>query len=874
MIIRKSIALIVIIFLLGIQVSPVYAQAAQNENDRVEQLLNKMTLDEKLSLIEGAVDTESVRQYQAGYLYAIPSLGIPSLKLTDGPPGVVTRHNSTGMTATMGVAATFSRPDAYANGVVIAQDARALGQDVVLEPFINIYRDPTWGRGFNTFGEDPFLTGQTGAAEIKGIQSQGIMAQAKHYIAYEDANNVRVDERTLHEIYLPPFVDAVKAGVASIMSSYNMVNGYYASDNAHNLIDILRNELGFKGWVDSDWGANHATTFFNAGLDMEMPGGINFSFLHSYFSKNEMKKALADGTIQESAIDNAVRHILNEYNRFGFLDGKSKHNVTPEPVDADARVVLKTGEDAATLLKDENSILPLSSAQLHSLVLIGPGAGQTIATAGGGEKSAGIASRQIGTYQVLLKEEKNNGGAHIAYEAGIDMNGTPVPASAFSHDGKKGLMRTDTVTSKSDVESQINNTSSNGNALAPGSNYKWTGTLKVPSTGSYWLNVQSLGSTATLVLDGKTIGCSGCGFFGMGPRYGTVHPGDYGVLPTTDGLNNHRFKVDLKAGSHTLSLKEEADVSGNPVQVRLNWVTPEQAKDNMESAIHAARRSSTAIVFAWSTADLSKPLPEEQDSLIEAVAGVNPNTIVVLNNSNPLAMPWLNQVKAVLEMWYPGDEGGYATANVLLGKVDPAGRLPFTWPEHLSQGPANQPDTHPERTSEGVDSTGKLCSVHARPFSTSASTCLTTYSEGIFVGYRFYDQYNETPLFPFGYGLSYTTFRYSNLDVSHGDDGDLNVSFEITNTGKLDGDEVPQVYLGPPDNTPDGVPFALKALAAYDRVVISAGKSVNVKLQIPHRQLQYWSTVSGWTTAKGTRAVYVGSSERNIQLSDKIDINE
>ncbi|HEY5464181.1 MAG TPA: glycoside hydrolase family 3 C-terminal domain-containing protein [Hanamia sp.] len=531
---------------------------------------------------------------------------------------------------------------------------------------------------------------------------------------------------------------------------------------------------------------------------------------------------------------------------------------------------MKTGEDAATLLRNEDNILPLTGSQLHSLVLIGPGAGQTIATAGGGEKSAGIASRQIGTYQVLLKDEKDHRDTHITYKVGIDLTGTPIPASAFSHDGQKGLLRTDTITNQSAIVSQINNTSSKGNALGVGSSYKWTGTLTVPTTGSYWLNIQSLGTTATLSLDGKKIGCSGCSFFGPAPRYGNVHPADDGVLPTQDGLNNKRIQLDLTAGPHALSVADVADVSGNPVQIRLNWVTPEKAKANMEEAINEARHASTAIVFAWSTGDLSHPLPEEQDSLIEAVASVNPNTIVVLNNSNPLAMPWLQKTRAVLVMWYPGDEGGYATANVLLGKVNPAGRLPFTWPANLNQGPANQPDLHPERTSAGVDSSGKLCSTGGGgPF--SSPKCITTYSEGIFVGYRYYDKYNETPLFPFGYGLSYTKFQYSNLNVSHEDEGGLTISFDITNTGKVDGDEVPQVYLGAPNNPPKDVPFALKALAAYDRVNIPAGKTVSVKLQIPHRQLQYWST-NGWTTAMGTRTVYVGSSERNMQLSGGVDI--
>ena len=233
-----------------------------------------MTLDEKLTLIEGESEAAAPdKQYQAGYLPGIARLGIPSLKLSDGPPGVITKQDSTGMTSTMGVASTFSDRDAKANGVVIGRDGKDLGMDVVLEPFVNMDRDTSWSRGFNTFGEDPLLTGTTGAAEITGIQSQGEMAQVKHYIAYDGGNNVDVDSQTLHEIYLAPFADAVDAGVSSVMCSYNVVNSYQACDNATTLTQILRNELGFKGFVTSDWGANHGATYLNAGLDMEMPGG-------------------------------------------------------------------------------------------------------------------------------------------------------------------------------------------------------------------------------------------------------------------------------------------------------------------------------------------------------------------------------------------------------------------------------------------------------------------------------------------------------------------------------------------------------------------------------------------------------------------------
>ena len=209
------------------------AQVPQVTGDpRVDKLLSEMTLDEKLTLLQGSQEAASTNQYEAGYLPGIPRLGIPSLRLSDGPPGVATRQPSVGMTGTMGVAATFSQRDADENGVVIGRDARALGVDVVLEPFVNIDRDPAWARAFNTFGEDPVLTGQTGAGEISGIQSQGTMAMVKHFIAYDGGNNVVLDEQTLHEIYLQPFADAINAGVASVMCSYNTVSVVAATPSA------------------------------------------------------------------------------------------------------------------------------------------------------------------------------------------------------------------------------------------------------------------------------------------------------------------------------------------------------------------------------------------------------------------------------------------------------------------------------------------------------------------------------------------------------------------------------------------------------------------------------------------------------------------
>src|SRR5208337_4722557 len=240
---------------------------------RVDKLLNEMTLDEKLTLIHGTPEDPAVYQGQAGYLAGIPRLGIPGLRFADGPPGVLTRHPSQGETATMGVAATFSVKLAEENGVVIGREDRALGIDVSLQPFVNIDRDLEFNRGYNTFGEDPYLTAEMGVAEVKGIQSQHVMAQVKHYVGYDsNGTSTFIDDQTLHEVYVAPFDAAVKAGVSSIMCSYNRLNGTYACGNGSTLTKILRDEIGFKGFVTSDWGAVHAVNFINAGLDMEMPG--------------------------------------------------------------------------------------------------------------------------------------------------------------------------------------------------------------------------------------------------------------------------------------------------------------------------------------------------------------------------------------------------------------------------------------------------------------------------------------------------------------------------------------------------------------------------------------------------------------------------
>jgi beta-glucosidase len=815
-------------------------------NHRVDKLLSEMTLTEKVGMIEGADENPATFQGQAGYLAGVPRLGIPALRFADGPPGVLTRVPSTALTATMGLAATFSREDARLNGVVIARDARSLGIDVVLQPFINIDRDLTFSRAYNTFGEDPMLTGEIAAAEIEGIQGQGILAQAKHYVGYDGGTDVFIGPQALHEIYVAPFAAAIRAGVSSIMCSYNQINGAYACNNPDTLITILRDQLGFRGFVTSDWGANHTPYFVKDGLDLEMPGPMVKD------PAETLRGALQSGVVTNAEIDRAVGRILCQIDRFGLLDGKTKHSITPIDTAADAVVVQKTGEDAAVLLKNDGNTLPLTQNDLHSLALIGPGAGQTMAIGIPGEKAVGIPSREIGPYYALKKDTAADANVHLRYAVADDMTGAAIPAEFYSHDGRPGLERRPSEGGTARTDARIDFAVSSRSALPANSAYTWTGTLNVPSAGFYWLNLQNLGCFASLTLDGKKL-LSNEEMVGHGI---VTQPGQDNVLPTTDGLDDLRAWVRLASGPHAISVSVQPDSSSRPTQVRLSWVTPHQQQVNHDAAVAAAKASHMVLVFAWSGDDPDFHLPDRQNQLIEDVAAVNPNTVVVLNASQPVAMPWLSKVKGVLLMWFPGDEGGWATANLLLGRADPAGRLPFTWPQRLEQGVANDP-VHPERASPPHEGKGK-----------------TVYSEGIFMGYRWYDQQKLQPLYPFGYGLSYTRFAYSHLHIARAADGGLEVRFRLGNNGPVAGDEIPQVYLGAPRHLPGGgAQFAVRALAAFDRIHLSAGASREVSLHVPLRSLEYWPPQgNSWKLATGPRTVQVGASSRDLRLTQTTDI--
>jgi beta-glucosidase len=505
-------------------------------------------------------------------------------------------------------------------------------------------------------------------------------------------------------------------------------------------------------------------------------------------------------------------------------------------------VIEKTGEDAAVLLKNEGGILPLKRDDLASLAMIGPTAGQVAAIGTFGERSPGLTERQVSPVAALQKLDPQ---AHVIFAVDDDMTGTPVPATALSHNGMPGLARAIKGSSET-TDATLDFTKSNGKALPPNTTATWTGELTVPTSGEYWLYLQDLGGRASLSVDSKTVGRTGAA---KGAVHGDIqHATQDNGLPTTDGLDNVRHAAQLTAGKHTIKVELTPDTSGAPAQIRLNWMAPAAREAAHAQAIAAAKSAKTAVVFVWTRGRPAFDLPGEQNRLIEEIAAVNPNTVVVLNTSQPVAMPWLPKVKGVLEMWWPGDEGGWSTAKLLLGKSNPGGHLPMTWAKQLSDYAANDP-AHPERSAKGVD--GK-----------------TTFSEGVLVGYRWFDRQKIQPQFPFGFGLSYTRFEASGLHIDRASDGGATVTVVVRNVGEVPGDAVPQVYLDQPAGEIPGVQFAPRTLAAFERISLAPKESKTVTLSIAARAFQYWATsTNAWVAPPGTRTVRVGFSSGELPLS-------
>ncbi|MBY8342048.1 glycoside hydrolase family 3 C-terminal domain-containing protein [Streptomyces spinosirectus] len=775
---------------------------------RVESLIGRLTLDEKISLLHGATDPNSLGQ--AGYVPGVPRLNIPPLRLADGPAGVrVTRH-ATALPAPVLLASAFDPELARRYGRVIGREGRALGQDVLLSPMVNLIRTPYAGRNFETFSEDPLLASGMVAAEIEGIQGEGLIATVKHYAMNNQEQDrmsvdVRVDEQTMHELELRGFEAAVVARTGAVMGAYNKVNGTFACENRTLLTDVLREQWGFEGWVMTDWFAAHSTVAaITAGLDMEMPDGTYFG--------TALRSAVQNGTVPERYVDRAVRRILTVMDRFGLLDGSAP----PRPdrdAPASAAVALEIAEAGATLLRNERRTLPL--ARGGSLAVIGPTGALPFVSGGG---SAHVVPDHADSPLDALKSRAGK----LTYALGEDLYGKAIPASALDPAFD-----------------------SEGQQLAAGQVWTYDGTLTVPEDDE-WTFVLHFSSAPTarpkVLLDGTEL-------FPQAPGYGEFFTGGL-VSAAPDGLSVRRGTLTLAKGAHTLRITAQGGAGG--LTFRLRRSTGATRAQDVAEAVAAARAARDVVLFAYedATEGLDRTtiaLPGHQTRLIEAVTAANPRTTVVLNTSSSTSMPWLGRTGAVLQMYYPGQEGAAATAAVLYGECDPGGRLTQSFPADDDHHPvAGDPRRYP-----GVDGTEE-------------------YSEGIHAGYRWYDAEGVRPLFPFGHGLSYTSFSYADLRARRTRHG-IEVTFTVRNTGRREGIAVPQVYVGPSPRL--RLEQAVRVLAGYRRLALRAGERRRVTVDVTARTLSSWDPARHtWVLGTGRRTVWVGTSSRELRLRTNVEV--
>ncbi|MEV0095517.1 beta-glucosidase [Streptomyces sp. NPDC050738] len=778
---------------------------------RVESLLGRLTLDEKLSFLHGAEDPAGLGQ--AGFVPGVARLGIPPLRLADGPAGVRIDRRATALPAPVLLAAAFDPALARAYGEVIGREGRALGLDVLLSPMVNLIRTPYAGRNFETFSEDPLLSADLVAEEIRGIQGEGLIATVKHFALNNQEQDrmsvdVRVGDQALNEVWLPGFEAAVDAGAGSVMAAYNRVGGTFACENGELLTGILRERWNFDGWVMTDWYAAHSTlASITAGLDMEMPSGIYFA---------DALRGAVLGAVPEALVDRSVRRILTVMERFGLLGAAPPQRPHRDPA-AGARTALAVAKAGATLLRNERRMLPLTGPAARSIAVIGPTG--SIPCVGGGGSARVVPDRAASPLETITS--RAGSGARVVYALGEDLFGKPLPPASLAPGA--------------DFE---------GQSIPAGRLWTYDGTLTVDADDEWTFVVHYEGLRPEIRIDGGEL-------FPLAPGYGDFLPGSMTSI-APDGLAVRRRTLHLTPGPHRLQIT--AWGGGEDHVFRLRRSTGATRAADVAEAVLAAGTSYSVVLFAYEDATegadrTSLALPGHQRELIEAVTAVNPRTTVVLNTSSATAMPWLERTASVLQMYYPGQEGAAATTAVLFGDCDPGGRLTQTFPA--------SEDHHPTA---------------GDPLRYPGAGGREEYTEGIHLGYRWYDAQGVEPLFPFGHGLSYTTFRYENLLVRPLGGGCVEVRFAVVNTGERSGIEIAQVYVGPSAEL--GIDQAKKALAGYRRLELRPGERREVTVRVSARSLSSWDTAHRtWVLGTGQRTVQVGASARDLRLTGQAAVS-
>ena len=826
-----------------------FAQSNENAHEKAAALVQQMTLEEKIDYIGGT-----------GFaIRAMPRLKLPAFEMSDGPIGVRSNAGfpSTVYAAGIGLAATWNPALAERVGAAIGKDARARGIHFMLGPGVNIYRQPVNGRNFEYFGEDPFLTSAMAVGYITGMQSQGVSSTIKHFLGNNseflrhDSDSI-IDERGLREIYMPAFEAAVKrAHVGAIMDSYNFVNGEHMTQNGHFNIDVAREEWGFNGIIMSDWVATYdGVAAANGGLDLEMPNG-------AFMNQKNLLPAVKDGRVKTATIAEKVTRILETAARFGWLDRAQTDLSLSKYSAPDQQVALDAAREGLVLLKNEGKLLPLDKASTKSVLVVGPNAYPAQIVGGGSARAVAFAPVTIlqGIGNLL------GPSSTVYYERGLPTATEVARTTEFMttpQDGKRGV--TVEVFPNTKLEGAPKSTSTLNHINVAGTSWesfagdfeaalavfasgrktqssrRWTGYYMAADSGPYEIVLQGggEGNGNRLYVDGKLL------------------------------INNWKFAralqphvtLQLSAGPHKVVVE---DFQNSSVGGRLRVGIASQQKLVSDAAKTLAAKVDVVVIAAGfdpesesEGADRTFDLPFGQEELIRELSAANRKTIVaVTSGGNVDPGNWLDDVPAYLEMWYPGEQGGTALAEILFGAVNPSGRLPATFERRLEDNPTFS-TYYPEGDTNRV-----------------------VYKEGVFVGYRGYEHNGVKPLFPFGYGLSYTKFNYANLTVARATgatDVLYTVSFDVTNSGDRAGADVAQLYVSD-DHSKIARPE--KELKGFSKVMLQPGETTHVSVNLDARAFAYFDPAAKqWHITPGNFGIVVGRSSAEIVLKGSVKVTE
>jgi beta-glucosidase len=799
---------------------------------RVDSLLKQLTLEEKIDLLGGVDDF---------YIRAIPHIGLPRLKMADGPVGVRNYGPST-VFGGIGLAATWDPELARRVGAMIGQDARTRGVHFMLGPGLNIYRAPMCGRNFEYFGEDPFLAARTAVGYIEGMQDQGVSATIKHYMGNNqeyDRHNIDslIDERTMREIYLPVFEAAVKeAGVGAIMDSYNLTNGRHMSENGYLNTQVAKKEWGFTGIIMSDWDSTYdGVAAANGGLDLEMPSG-------KFMNRVTLLPAVKAGKVSEATIDDKVRRMLRTAIQFGWLD-RDQTDVSIPLVNREGRQVAQEAARASmVLLKNDGHLLPLDRAGVKSIALIGPDAYP--AQPGGGGSAEAKPFTAVSYLEGIVNYVGD--GAVVYYERGIPTLEEMAKQTEFRTDatgGQSGLKaeffpnpELSGPPAMTRIDKHVHfEPARGGDGAEADISARWTGYFTPNTSGNYLVFVQGPGENGgyRLYVDRKLV------FDNWKTWYAFVS----------------QVSMRLTAGPHQVELDYYAKNGWGKTTLNLAFARPEALVSRRAKSL-AARCDAIVIAVGFDadtegeSSDRSFGLPPGQDELVNEIAAINKRTIIIMTSGGSVDMTaWIDRVPALFESWYSGQEGGTALAQLLFGDFNPSGRLPISFERRWEDNPVH--DTYYPQNGEKK----------------------VRYSEGVFLGYRHFDKPGTKPLFPFGYGLSYSNFEYKNLTVSPAQvSGDqlATVAFDISNVGSRAGADVAELYVG---DRHAPVPRPLKELKGFTKVDLKPGETRHVEISLNRRAFCYYDVNHHqWTVAPGEFDLYIGRSAAEIELTGKVSV--